>query len=111
MIINLNYGDKFLLEQGKVYQFPDFTLEYLGDYQDPVPESFPNQESGLFRGRRLKLKSVTQEKEVKESYGTGIVTPLYFAMGKRDFSLGHTTRTDQGFLRYLVEGKLPLFNL
>lgn len=108
-ILLMKYNKFFVLEMEKIYKFPDFTLEYVSDYQDPVPENFPNKGSGLFRGKRLLLKSDQLEKEIKESIGSGIMSNRYFVFNNKEYSILLKIDKDKGLLRSIVEGKAPKY--
>lgn len=98
---NKNYSEIFSLELGGSYQFPDFVLEYVENYQDTPPEDFPNKESGLFRGKKFKVKSQESEIEFKVSDGSGLLDNAKFSIDQSNYLLKPYVK--EGTIEYSVE--------
>jgi len=90
--MRLNYGDVFELKKGSHFIFPDFTLDYLRDYDDPVPDNFPNKNTNAFKEKILVMASGEDKKEIALSEGTGLVTPKKIAFNSNNFILNFVNK-------------------
>lgn len=87
MTENLSFGEDFILKVGVIYQLENFSFEYVGRYSDPVPASFPNQETQLFNGNRYLIKSDSGSQEIKDSDGSGLISNVHFKVDGGDYTL------------------------
>jgi len=104
---NINYADLFTLERGEVLSFPNFSMQYIGKYQDVVPERFPNKKSGLFRGDEFTIKSSQEEKKLKVSEGSGIISNIRFEVDGQPYSYCYVKSNEGNILRNtIIKGEI-----
>ena len=79
---NASYGTRVKYRAGQKIQFPDFTVQYLGERRQSTPV-YPRG----FLYYDFKVRTANIEKVVSWSSGTGDIGPVDFEIGGKKFLL------------------------
>jgi hypothetical protein len=79
---NASYGVSVKYRAGQKIEFPDFTVEYLGERRKSVPD-YPRG----FLYYDFKVHTANIEKVVSWSSGTGDIGPVEFEIGGKHYQL------------------------
>lgn len=87
------YGVKIIYTQNQSLQFPDFTLEYMGERHEDSPVFKPG-----FTFYDFKVKSSAGEQIVSWSSGTGDIGPAVFEVAGQPYLLERAHSDKLGWL-------------
>ena len=79
---NASYGTRVKYMTGKRIDFPDFTIEYVGERRKTLPV-YPRG----FLYYDFKLRNGSTEKMVSWTSGTGLIGPMQFEIGGKHYQL------------------------
>ena len=101
----VNYNDRVVIELNETIEYPDFTVEYLGD--DTREGKVKWGTSGLtsFRYAKYKIKAGDFSQEMTWGSGTGVISPRPFEINGKTFSLCGFNTGFQAFEGYDPTGK------
>jgi len=77
-----SYGTRVKYQAGQKIEFPDFTVEYVGERRTSLP-AYPRG----FLYYDFKVRTANVEKVVSWSSGTGDIAPVDFEIGSKRFFL------------------------
>ena len=77
-----SYGTRVKYQAGQKIEFPDFTVEYVGEHRKSLPV-YPR----AFLYYDFKVRNANVEKVVSWSSGTGDIGPVAFEIGGKRFLL------------------------
>jgi len=78
----LSYGTRVKYRAGKKIEFPDFTVEYVGERRQSTP-AYPR--GVLYYD--FKVRTANIERVVSQSSGTGDIGPMDFEIGGKHYQL------------------------
>ena len=79
---NASYGTRVKYATGKRIDFPNFTIEYVGERRKTLPV-YPRG----FLYYDFKLRNGSTEKMVSWTSGTGLIAPMQFEIGGKHYQL------------------------
>jgi hypothetical protein len=79
---NASYGTRVKYATGKRIDFPDFTIEYVGERRKTLPV-YPRG----FLYYDFKVRNGNTEKMVSWTSGTGLIGPMQFEIGGKHYQL------------------------
>jgi hypothetical protein len=89
-MVKMNYGDKVVLDLNVPVEYPDFTVEFLGEEKRDVGVEWNKSGDKAFTYYKYKVKSGDYENEILWGSGTGLIVPQKFTVNGKSFSLtGH----------------------
>ena len=77
-----SYGTRVKYASGKKIEFPDFTIEYVGEHRTTTPV-YPRG----FLYYDFKVSKGKTEKTVSWTSGTGLIGPVQFEIGGKNYQL------------------------
>jgi hypothetical protein len=80
---NATYSTKVVYSSREKINFPDFTLEQIGEKIVPVPQN----DKITIRSEMFRVTNGREEKEIIWSNGTGRIAPKEFTVGETTYSL------------------------
>jgi hypothetical protein len=77
-----SYGTRVKYRAGQIIEFPDFTVEYIGERRQSTP-AYPRG----FLYYDFKVRNANVEKVVSCTTGTGVIDPTDFDIGGKHYQL------------------------